>query len=351
MKIFYAIQATGNGHIARAVELLPYLQQYGEVTFFLSGSNSNLQAALPVTYTSKGLSLFYSNSGGLDYAKMFRAFEPMRVWREARQLPVERYDLVINDFESITALACWLKKVPSISFGHQASFRSPHTPRPQKKDRLGELVLQRYAPATTYAGLHFQPYDDFIFSPVIKQQVLQGRPTDKGHVTVYLSHYADEVVTAQLKLLPGVRFEVFSKKVKQPVREGNITFIPIANEAFCNSMMHCSGVITGAGFETPAETLYLGKKLLCLPIKGQYEQYCNAAALEQMGVPVIASITGGFHNHVEQWLNSAAPAPLQLKQSTAAIVRQVVEMGRALHRHKQVYADGMRQEEEALAVI
>ncbi len=42
MKIFYAIQATGNGHISRAMELLPYLQTYGETDLFLSGANSSL---------------------------------------------------------------------------------------------------------------------------------------------------------------------------------------------------------------------------------------------------------------------------------------------------------------------
>ncbi len=351
MKIFYAIQATGNGHIARAVELLPYLQQYGEVSFFLSGSNSNLQPGLPVKYRSKGLSLFYSNSGGLDYRKMLRAFEPLRVWKEARQLPVEQYDLVINDFESITALACWLKKVPSINFGHQASFHSPFTPRPAKRDRIGELVLQRYAPANAYAGLHFEQYDEFIFSPIIKQQVLQASPADKEHITVYLSHYADEVIAAQLKLVPGVRFEVFSKKVKQPVTDGNITFIPIHNEAFSNSMINSRGVITGAGFETPAEALYLGKRLLCLPIKGQYEQSCNAAALEKLGVSIAAAVTSRFHLTVQQWLNAPAPAPLQLKHSAAATVRQVVEMGRALYGRKHGYITPVLPEKEGLAVI
>jgi hypothetical protein len=32
-------------------------------------------------------------------------------------------------------------------------------------------------------------------------------------------------------------------------------------------------------FETPAEALFLGKKLLVIPMTGQYEQECNAAAL------------------------------------------------------------------------
>lgn len=330
MKIFYAVQATGNGHIARAIELLPYLQQYGTVDVFLSGSNSNLPAALPVQYKSNGISLFYSKRGGLDYWKMLQSIKPLRAWKEAKDLPVDKYDLVINDFESITSLACWYKRVPSVNFGHQASFQSAHTPRPVKKDRMGELVLQRYAPAAAYVGLHFDRYDDFIFSPVLKEQVLQAQPVNKGHITVYLSHYADEVVAARLKQLPGVRFEVFSKKVKQPVTDGNIRFIPIQNEAFNHSMITSNGIITGAGFETPAEALYLGKRLLCLPIKGQYEQLCNAAALQQFNVPVIPSITADFAAIVANWLQSPLPRPLQLQHSTADIVAHAVHTGLSL---------------------
>ena len=67
MKIFYAVQATGNGHISRAMTLLPYLQQYGTVDIFLSGDNSNLQLDAPIKYRSKGISLYYNCKGGLDY--------------------------------------------------------------------------------------------------------------------------------------------------------------------------------------------------------------------------------------------------------------------------------------------
>jgi hypothetical protein len=30
MKIFYAVQATGNGHISRAIQLMPYLEKLGD---------------------------------------------------------------------------------------------------------------------------------------------------------------------------------------------------------------------------------------------------------------------------------------------------------------------------------
>ncbi|NBR37369.1 MAG: hypothetical protein EBT80_08470 [Chitinophagales bacterium] len=46
MKIFYAVQATGNGHISRAMTLMPHLQKWGTVDVFLSGNNSHLRAKL-----------------------------------------------------------------------------------------------------------------------------------------------------------------------------------------------------------------------------------------------------------------------------------------------------------------
>jgi uncharacterized protein (TIGR00661 family) len=330
MKILYAVQATGNGHISRAMELMPYLSAYGEVDVFLSGSNSHLQPDLPVVYRSKGVSLFYGNTGGLDYRRIWKEFKLKRIWKEARDLPVEQYDIVLNDFESITALACRLKKVPSIGFGHQASFQSRHTPRSSKKDPSGELVLKNYAPSKAYLGLHFKQYDDFICSPVIKQEILQATPADKGHITVYLSHYSDEVVVNALNQVKGIYFEVFSKKVEGPVSMGNVTLYPISNEAFTESLIHSHGVITGAGFETPAEALYLGKKLLVLPIRGQYEQLCNAAALKDFNVVVIDAIKTGFHFEVMKWLAGVPVKPLQLSHSTYEIVQKAIEMGREL---------------------
>jgi uncharacterized protein (TIGR00661 family) len=329
LKIFYAVQATGNGHIARAAELLPFLQQYGSVDIFLSGSNSDLQTELPVKYRSKGVSLFYHKNGGLDYWRMLKEVSVVNAYKDAKQLPVKKYDMVINDFESITSMACKLKKVPSICFGHQASFQSDKAPRPLKKDLAGEFILKKFATATNYIGFHFEQYDDFIYNPVIKKDILTAKPVDKGYVTVYLSHYADEVVAAQLHKVKDTRFEMFSKKVKQVTVDKHITFIPISNHAFNESMINCSGIITGAGFETPAEALYLGKKLLCLPIKGQYEQMCNAEALKNFDVPVIGGIDEKFSTHVNSWLQNGSPYKLLLTHTTDEIVSTV--MHKAMH--------------------
>lgn len=325
LQIFYAVQATGNGHIARAIELLPYLREYGTIDVFLSGSNSNLEVALPVKYRSKGLSLLYHKKGGLDYWRMLKELSVVNAYQDAKQLPVEKYDIVMNDFESITALACRMKNIASVSFGHQASFRSEKTPRPLRKDMLGELILKKFAEATSYVGLHFERYDDFIFNPVIKRDILAADPKDKGYISVYLAHYADEVIAAQLHKVKDIRFEVFSKRVKRPVIDQNVTLLPVSNKTFNESMINCTGIITGAGFETPAEALYLGKKLFCLPVKGQYEQLCNAEALKSFRVPVTDIVDNGFPAMIMSWLNGATPEKLVINHSTKEIVEQVME--------------------------
>jgi len=320
MKIFYAVQATGNGHISRAMEILPFLQRYGEVDIFLSGSNSSLQLDGPVKYRSKGLCILYNESGGIGYLKTIKQFSPARIFKEARDLPVEKYDLVLNDFESITALACAIKKVPSVNFGHQASFQSEKTPRPLRKDLLGEWILKNYSRATQYIGLHFTSYDDFILPPVIKKEIIRAEPRDKEYITVYLPSYSDIELARHFSLLKEFRFQVFSKEVNQPTQSGNIFFIPVDKEAFNKSMINCKAIITGAGFETPAEALYLGKKLMVIPIRGQYEQLCNAAALENLGVTSLNKLDDHFMAVFQHWINNKKEIRLIPDHSTEAII-------------------------------
>jgi uncharacterized protein (TIGR00661 family) len=320
MKIFYAIQATGNGHISRAMELLPYLERYGTVDIFLSGANSTLSLDAPIKFRSKGLSLFYTCEGSLDYWKMTRKIAPFRIMKEVRDLPVEKYDLVINDFECITSMACAQKKIPSVNFGHQASFKSDKTPRPEKSSKVGEWLLQNYARASQYIGLHFECYDDFIFSPVIKEEILQAEVSNKGHITVYLPSYCDKQVKLLLQSFTDHRFEVFSRQVKERTTSGHITLIPVSKKEFNRSLASCHGIICGAGFETPAEALFLKKKMIAIPIKGQYEQMCNAAALKKIGIKTLDHFDDDFTDTFNNWVNDPVTASVSYQYSTEAII-------------------------------
>ncbi len=310
MKIFYAIQATGNGHISRAMELYPYLKKFGEVDFFMSGSNASLAVDLPVKYKSPGCSLFYSKCGGLDYWKIAKNVNPIQMFKDAKSLPLKNYDVVINDFDSITSLACKLQKVHSVQLGHQASFVSKHTPRPEKRSIMGETILKHYASAPKNIGLHFEKYDSFIVAPIIKNEIQQAEPKDLKHITVYLPSFDKDCLEKAFNKLSDQEFHWFLGDVKFKHTIGNITYYPVNQNDFNESMINCHGIITGGGFETPAEALYLRKKILSIPILNHYEQECNAAALKKMGVPVVYEVGDDFDSVIENWLNTDAPMPL-----------------------------------------
>lgn len=323
MRIFYAVQATGNGHISRAMELLPFLQGYGEVDLFLSGGNSTLELEAPVKYRSMGLSLYYKCDGGLDYWKMMKAWSPLRLRKEIAELPVEKYDLVLNDFDYITAQACAKKGVPSVNFGHQASFLSEQTPRPENRNGIGEWVLKNYARADRYAGLHFETYDEFIFTPVIKKDILEARPTDGNYYTVYLPSYCEPQLKAVFGKLRDHDFEIFSRQTTQARQEGNIRFLPVSKQLFNQSLIHCTGIVTGGGFETPAEAIHLGKKILSIPIRGQYEQQCNAAALKKMDVLTLEKLDELFSAEFYNWVHCKKPVQKDYSRSVEDLLNFV----------------------------
>lgn len=291
LKILYSVQATGNGHISRASEVYQYLSKYGTVDILLSGSNCNLPVDLPVKYRLSGISLFYKHGGGLDYWKMFKQLNPFKIIKQIVSIPVHQYDLIINDFDSLTSLACRLRKVKSVHWGHQASFQYTKSPRPEKSDTLGEWVLKNYCKASVHIGLHFLPYDLGILPPIIKESVRQTNPSNQGHLTVYLPQYSIKELINNLSSLNFVPIHIFTSQVKEPQKHQHITCYPVDKDTFSNSMIHCAGLITAGGFESPAEALYLGKKLIIIPIRGQYEQLCNSAALSKMGVPVLPELT------------------------------------------------------------
>jgi uncharacterized protein (TIGR00661 family) len=301
MKILYAVQATGNGHIARAIEMMPHLQKYGEVDVFLSGSNSSLNPNLPVKYRSSGLSLFYRSTGSLDYKKIISRINLSKIQKEAKELPVSKYDLILNDFEFICAKACKIANKKMIHIGHQASFVSKNAPRPDKSDVVAEWVLKNYCKGNKNIGFHYEAYENWILPPVIKQSLWNAAPTNKGHVAVYLPQYSDMNLYRAFSSQPKIQFEVFSKHIQTKKTEQNITWMPIDNENFANSLIHCHGIITGAGFETPAESLFLGKKMLLVPIKGQYEQLCNAESLKKYGAQIEYDIDHYFGSKINEW--------------------------------------------------
>ena len=138
-----------------------------------------------------------------------------------------------------------------------------------------------------------------------------------------------------LSQIKDVKWQIFSKHNQKEFLSKNITISPITNEAFVNSMASSRGILCGAGFETPAEALYMQKKLLVIPMKGQYEQQCNAAALKDMGVPVIKSLKMKQLDKIKTWINTEAKIDVNYPDLTDEIIKSVLEESLTFEKDKK----------------
>lgn len=324
MKILYAIQGTGNGHVSRAREIVPLLQQHGEVDLLISGTQADVKLSQPVKYQLHGFSFIFGKKGGVNHLETWKTMNLSRFIKDMRSLPLKDYNLIINDFEPVTAWACKLRGIESIGLSHQASFQSKKVPKP-KSVNWAQLVMKYYAPASHYVGFHFDRYDDFIHTPVIRSEIRNLSVSDLGHYTVYLPAVDDKFLVPLLKQVSSVNWHIFSKHSKVRYADGNVQVAPVNNEEFNASLAGCSGLFTGGGFEGPAEALFLGKKLLVVPMKFQYEQQCNAFALKQFGLPVIWGSNKDWLPVIRNWVDRPQEHKFHFPDETAEVIDKVVK--------------------------
>lgn len=325
MKILYAIQGTGNGHLVRAMEILPYLNKMANVDVLVSGTETQLSFPHEIKYQFKGLSFSYGENGGIDYWNTYKQLDSAKFLKSVVNLPVENYNLVINDFEPVSAWAAKYKQVPCIALSHQCAVLNANAPKPMLTDPVAYSFLKYLAPADKEFGFHFQEYDKNIHHPVIRQAVRQAEVKDKGHIAVYLPAYSDEKLFKKFSRFTDVEWKVFSKTVKKKHRKKNITYYPPDCKKFTKAIATSSGIICGGGFETPAEALYLNKKLLVIPMTGQFEQECNAYALEKMGVTVMKNLKEKRIHKIVDWLEEVRTPHVDYDDNTEKIIEKVIE--------------------------
>tara|TARA_R110002049_G_scaffold7795_5_gene44012 strand:- start:1759 stop:2334 length:576 start_codon:yes stop_codon:yes gene_type:complete len=182
MKVLYAIQGTGNGHLSRARDVIPALQKKGlNLDILVSGIQADIQIPHPIKYQLKGLSFIFGKQGSVNLWRTYIKSNAARLQKEILSLPIEDYDLIINDFEPVSAWACKLKNKPCISLSHQAAVFSPKSPKPEKNDVMGKFILKNYAPTTQQFGLHFKAYGDKMYTPIIRQDIRKADVREGNH--------------------------------------------------------------------------------------------------------------------------------------------------------------------------
>jgi hypothetical protein len=69
----------------------------------------------------------------------------------------------------------------------------------------------------------------------------------------------------------------------------------------------------------------MNKKLMVIPMKGQYEQQCNAAALKEMGVPVLKSFKMKHVDKIKKWVKYGEKIEVNFPDMTDEIISKLIK--------------------------
>lgn len=311
MRILYGIQGTGNGHLSRSREVLAELLALGhDVRVLVSGRIHGSPPELGSTVQPllrEGLT-FQTRAGRVQLLATALRLSPRRLWLDIRALDrlQPRPELVITDFEPISAWWARSRGVRSIGVGHQYAFVHPAVPLPAGNG-AGKLVLRRFAPCDLPLGLHWSDFGQPILPPIVPVLPAPPGPGEPDLLLVYLPFESRHSIRACLASLTHLRCRIYGHPSGPPQERGpgHLDWRPFSRAGFLEDLGRCAGVICGAGFELPSEVIHLGRRLLVKPLHGQLEQGANALALERLGLgwarPELTP------DGIARWLESPAP--------------------------------------------
>jgi uncharacterized protein (TIGR00661 family) len=281
VKILYGVQATGQGHISRARAMAEALARYPvQVDWLFSGrERQSLFDMEPFgEYLHRRGLTFTTRNGRIRHLRTVLDNNLPQFLRDVWRLNVLDYDIVVTDFEPVTAWAAKLRGVQTIGIGHQYAFGGN---APAAGDHwLPRLIMRNFAPVGTGLGLHWHGYDPHTLPPILDLgdvRVEQGE-----HYLVYLPFEDQTTVTRWLNGHGGYRFVQYATGLPSD-EQGNVRRHPTSISAFKKDLHSCRGVICNSGFELLSECLELGKPALTKPLTGQTEQESNALALTELG--------------------------------------------------------------------
>jgi uncharacterized protein (TIGR00661 family) len=289
--------------------------------------HAELKISYPIRYQFNGLGYKFGKKGGVDYFNTWWHGDVPRFLNEVQSLNLSSYDLVISDFEPISAWAARKQHVPCVGLSNQCTLLDERIPKPdnrRNKYKFARYVLKNYAPVDYCYGFHYENLSENIFNPIIRREVRDLHISNDNHYVVYLPFFHDRKIIKALSHFRGQKWIVFSKHSKKYYRERNIDILPISDTRFTEELAAAKGIICGAGFGLTSEALFLGKKLLVIPMKNQFEQLCNALSLNELGVVTIKSLKPKWRSTIQAWLESDSAVQMHYPDQTQVIVDKIL---------------------------
>jgi uncharacterized protein (TIGR00661 family) len=316
-RFLFIVQGEGRGHMTQALALRSMLLKAGHtVAAVLVGRVEG--RALPDFFTAaltEPLHLFDSPNFLKDKENKGVAWGDTlshNLWRlkhflhSAQQIRqwVKHYrpDLIVNFYDLLAGIAHGRRSlgVPMVCIGHQYLLEHPDFRHPYwGLDRLGLTLNTRMTArgALLHLALSFDDaYADTgkikVVAPLLRPEVYEQQPVEGNFILAYVNNagYGKEIMEWQ-RANPHIEVHCFWDRPGAPPRyspQPNLTLHRLDGTLFLKMMASCRALATTAGFESVCEAMVMGKPVLMVPIRRQYEQVCNALDAVRAGAGIWA---------------------------------------------------------------
>ena len=293
-KILYAVAKEGMGHAIRAEVIAKELSKKHDVLVLAGGEPFKyLSKYFKRIINVKDFDLIYVNNSisfTLTSLRNFFRFPLIlcSILGNLRHIKKFNPDVIISDFEPLSNYISYFLKKPLISIDNQhvSTKCKIDVPNEFKKDFLVSSAVSssiitnaRYYLITSYFFPKLKEKNVFLFPPILRDDIIQARVSNNDHILVYQT---SDSYKKLINVLKNTKFKYIFYGNKEG-KDGNITFKKFCEEEFIKDLADCKAVITNGGFGLISEAIYLGKPVLSIPTKHQFEQILNAIYLKKLG--------------------------------------------------------------------
>ncbi len=311
VRILYGVPGEGMGHAMRSRVVLDALTPRHDVQVVVSGRAHDylkqIESGRLGVRRIWGLTIVYEDNEVRNFRTVLENLKgavaggwPKNVKAYFDLASEFRPEVVISDFESWSYTYARMHRLPVLSLDNQQILnRCTHPPEVlaghEGEFRLAKAIVRAKLPGcfhylvTTFFRPSVRKPRTTLHPPVLRDVVLCARPEPGEHLLVY------QTSTSYGELLDVLRgsgreCRVYGvrRELREDVVEGNLRFRPFSDAAFVDDLRTAHGVVSNGGFTLMGEAVYLHRPMLCVPVKGQFEQVLNARYLEREGYGVHA---------------------------------------------------------------
>jgi uncharacterized protein (TIGR00661 family) len=306
-KCVFFVQGEGRGHLTQSISLKQIMDGMDMIVseILVGKSNHNTiprfyfdKMDVPVTlFDSPNMSAGRNKRGIKHLSSFLRILIRLprfifSLFLIHRKIKKHKPDVIMNFYEPMAGLYYFFfrPKIPMICIGHNYLFNHPEykVPKGNYITRTGLKLWTAIvsAGAKKNLALSLYPFEDcrgksiFIVPPLLREEVINHPPSEGDYLLVYLLNngYMDDIIQWHKKN-PEITINCFVDKIEIvdciPF-DSTLFFHQINDKKFLAMLGNCKGLICNSGFESICEAMYFNKPVFMVPVKGNYEQFCNS---------------------------------------------------------------------------